>query len=222
MGGWKESGLGSRHGPDGIRKYTKRQSLMVDPGLRAVARRRTTSPTAPQASQAMGEAFAALATSDLFNGAQRATLVALCDTFIPSLDPPEGEADPLGFWAPRRLARGRPRGGRGRAAAGRAAARADRRAARAARRARRERHGGRDPARAARADRARLLRPEPRGARRDHDPARSRRRRSSTRCPTSAPGATRPGTRSATRARSRRRPIARGRSRCTGPRAPRR
>ena len=32
MGGWKASGLGSRHGPDGIRKYTKRQSLMVTPG----------------------------------------------------------------------------------------------------------------------------------------------------------------------------------------------
>ena len=29
MGGWKESGLGSRHGADGIRKYTKRQSLLV-------------------------------------------------------------------------------------------------------------------------------------------------------------------------------------------------
>ena len=29
MGGWKASGLGSRHGPDGIRKYTKRQSILV-------------------------------------------------------------------------------------------------------------------------------------------------------------------------------------------------
>jgi acyl-CoA reductase-like NAD-dependent aldehyde dehydrogenase len=29
MGGWKDSGVGSRHGPDGIRKYTKRQSLLV-------------------------------------------------------------------------------------------------------------------------------------------------------------------------------------------------
>jgi acyl-CoA reductase-like NAD-dependent aldehyde dehydrogenase len=29
MGGWKESGLGSRHGADGIRKYTKRQTLVV-------------------------------------------------------------------------------------------------------------------------------------------------------------------------------------------------
>jgi acyl-CoA reductase-like NAD-dependent aldehyde dehydrogenase len=29
MGGWKSSGLGSRHGADGIRKYTKQQTLVV-------------------------------------------------------------------------------------------------------------------------------------------------------------------------------------------------
>ena len=29
MGGWKESGLGTRHGADGIRKYTNKQSLLV-------------------------------------------------------------------------------------------------------------------------------------------------------------------------------------------------
>jgi acyl-CoA reductase-like NAD-dependent aldehyde dehydrogenase len=29
MGGWKASGLGSRHGAGGIRKYTKIQSLLV-------------------------------------------------------------------------------------------------------------------------------------------------------------------------------------------------
>jgi acyl-CoA reductase-like NAD-dependent aldehyde dehydrogenase len=29
MGGWKESGLGVRHGADGIRKYTRKQSLLV-------------------------------------------------------------------------------------------------------------------------------------------------------------------------------------------------
>src|ERR671910_1129455 len=29
MGGWKESGLGTRHGADGIRKYTKQQTLLV-------------------------------------------------------------------------------------------------------------------------------------------------------------------------------------------------
>ncbi len=31
MGGWKESGLGSRHGADGIRKYTRKQTLLVTP-----------------------------------------------------------------------------------------------------------------------------------------------------------------------------------------------
>jgi acyl-CoA reductase-like NAD-dependent aldehyde dehydrogenase len=30
MGGWKTSGLGSRHGAGGIRKYTKQQALMVN------------------------------------------------------------------------------------------------------------------------------------------------------------------------------------------------
>ena len=39
MGGWKDSGLGSRHGPDGIRKYTKRQSLLITPGIRGLPRR---------------------------------------------------------------------------------------------------------------------------------------------------------------------------------------
>jgi len=29
MGGWKESGLGVRHGPDGIRKYARRQSILI-------------------------------------------------------------------------------------------------------------------------------------------------------------------------------------------------
>jgi acyl-CoA reductase-like NAD-dependent aldehyde dehydrogenase len=29
MGGWKESGLGVRHGPAGLRKYTRQQALMV-------------------------------------------------------------------------------------------------------------------------------------------------------------------------------------------------
>jgi acyl-CoA reductase-like NAD-dependent aldehyde dehydrogenase len=29
MGGWKASGLGSRHGADGIRKYTKKQAILV-------------------------------------------------------------------------------------------------------------------------------------------------------------------------------------------------
>jgi len=33
MGGWKASGLGSRHGANGIRKYTQQQSILVTPKL---------------------------------------------------------------------------------------------------------------------------------------------------------------------------------------------
>jgi acyl-CoA reductase-like NAD-dependent aldehyde dehydrogenase len=29
MGGWKESGLGTRHGPDGIRKYARKQVSVI-------------------------------------------------------------------------------------------------------------------------------------------------------------------------------------------------
>ena len=97
MGGWKASGLGSRHGPDGIRKYTKRQSLMITPGY-APSRDAHHFPYSAQVSAAIGETFAALATSDLFTDTQRATLIALCDTFIPALEPPPGD-DHEGFWA---------------------------------------------------------------------------------------------------------------------------
>ena len=98
MGGWKASGLGSRHGPDGIRKYTKRQSLMVTPGY-APSRDAHHFPYSAQVSAAIGEAFSLLATSELFSDAQRATLIALCDTFIPALEPPAGDEDHHGFWA---------------------------------------------------------------------------------------------------------------------------
>ena len=97
MGGWKSSGLGSRHGPDGIRKYTKRQSLMVVAGD-APARDAHHFPYSAAVSQMIGETFAALATSTLFSDAQRATLAALCDTFIPSLEPPAGDEAERGFW----------------------------------------------------------------------------------------------------------------------------
>jgi acyl-CoA reductase-like NAD-dependent aldehyde dehydrogenase/choline dehydrogenase-like flavoprotein len=98
MGGWKASGLGSRHGPDGIRKYTKRQSLMVTPGYVA-SRDAHMLPYSAQVTQQIGETVGALAASDLFTDPQRRTLAVLCDTFVPSLSPPEGEADPTGFWA---------------------------------------------------------------------------------------------------------------------------
>jgi acyl-CoA reductase-like NAD-dependent aldehyde dehydrogenase/choline dehydrogenase-like flavoprotein len=98
MGGWKESGLGSRHGANGIRKYMRQQSILVTPGY-APARDPHHFPYSAEASAAMGEAFALLATSDLFSDEQRSTLTALCDTFIPPLAPPEGETDEFGFWA---------------------------------------------------------------------------------------------------------------------------
>jgi acyl-CoA reductase-like NAD-dependent aldehyde dehydrogenase len=34
MGGWKQSGVGRRHGPDGIRKYCRQQSLLISGRLR--------------------------------------------------------------------------------------------------------------------------------------------------------------------------------------------
>jgi acyl-CoA reductase-like NAD-dependent aldehyde dehydrogenase/choline dehydrogenase-like flavoprotein len=98
MGGWKASGLGSRHGPDGIRKYTKRQSLMVTPGY-APSRDLHMFPYAAEVTQQVGDTFSLLASSDLFSDAQRRTLLAFCDTIVATLDPPDGEDDPTGFWA---------------------------------------------------------------------------------------------------------------------------
>jgi acyl-CoA reductase-like NAD-dependent aldehyde dehydrogenase/choline dehydrogenase-like flavoprotein len=97
MGGWKESGLGSRHGADGIRKYTRRQSLMVTPGS-AGSRDAHHLPYSAQVTELVGQTFAALAVSDLFTDEQRATLQALCDTFIPSLDPPDDDRENAPFW----------------------------------------------------------------------------------------------------------------------------
>ncbi|HEY7151027.1 MAG TPA: aldehyde dehydrogenase family protein [Solirubrobacterales bacterium] len=98
MGGWKASGLGSRHGPDGIRKYAKRQSILVTPGY-APTREAHMLPYSAAVTQQLGQAFGALAGSDLFTDAQRRTLSVLCDTIVPSLEPPPGEPDRDGFWA---------------------------------------------------------------------------------------------------------------------------
>ncbi|MDQ3103512.1 MAG: aldehyde dehydrogenase family protein [Actinomycetota bacterium] len=102
MGGWKDSGLGSRHGPAGIRKYAKQQSLLITPGY-APARELHMFPYIGEVTAQVGEAMAAFASSELFDDAQRATLAVLCDTFVPSLPPPVDDgsvaADPTGFWA---------------------------------------------------------------------------------------------------------------------------
>ena len=97
MGGWKASGLGSRHGPDGIRKYTKRQSLLITPAT-APSREAHMFPYSAKVSETLAGGMALLATSDLFTDEQRHTLTVLCDTLVPSLEPPEGEDDPHGFW----------------------------------------------------------------------------------------------------------------------------
>ncbi len=97
MGGWKQSGLGSRHGAEGIRKYTRRQSILVTPGY-APAREVQMLPYAGEVTAQISEAMSAFAASELFDDAQRATLTALCDTWVPSLEAPGG-ADPTGFWA---------------------------------------------------------------------------------------------------------------------------
>src|SRR5581483_5982589 len=83
---------------DGIRKYAKRQSLLVTPPY-APPREAHMLPYSAAVTQQLGQAFSALASSELFSNSQRRTLSALCDTFVPSLPPPEGEADPDGFWA---------------------------------------------------------------------------------------------------------------------------
>jgi acyl-CoA reductase-like NAD-dependent aldehyde dehydrogenase/choline dehydrogenase-like flavoprotein len=101
MGGWKASGLGTRHGPDGIRKYTKTQSLFITPGY-APPRELHMFPYSAEVTMQVAEAAGVLATSDLFTDAQRETLLVLCDTLIPSLPPPaeaDGAGDPVGFWA---------------------------------------------------------------------------------------------------------------------------
>ncbi len=101
MGGWKASGLGSRHGPDGIRKYAKRQSLMITPGY-APPRELHMFPYSAEVTRQVGDAMSLLAASEVFTDAQRGTLLALCDTLVPSLPPSggdDGAGDPHGFWA---------------------------------------------------------------------------------------------------------------------------
>ena len=59
-------------------------------------------PYSAEVSTMLGDAMSALATSEVFDDAQRRTLLAFCDTIVPSLDPPEGSngaGDPTGFWA---------------------------------------------------------------------------------------------------------------------------
>ena len=132
--------------------------------------------------------FAALATSELFDDAQRATLAALCDTFIPSLDPPDGdEPTRTGSGpAPPRTSACR-RGSRSPCCRPGCADEQVAGLRDAARLAGRQRDGGGDPAGGARGDRARAS--ASRAPRRWPGSPRcaASPRRSSTRCPISAP-----------------------------------
>jgi len=56
MGGWKTSGLGSRHGANGIRKYTRQQSILVTPRL-ALKHEAHTFPYSPRKTRILGRAL---------------------------------------------------------------------------------------------------------------------------------------------------------------------
>ena len=203
MGGWKASGLGSRHGPDGIRKYTKRQSLMIVPGY-APSRDPHHFPYTAQASQAIGDAFALLATSELLDDHQRLTLAALCNTFIPASSRPTASLTHTGSGPARPRTRRSRRRSRWRCSSPSSAT--SRSAACAScstgwgqtgsRRRRRRMCASRSST--ASATRARRRWP-------GSAPCAASPGRCSTRSPTSAPVATRPGMRSAIRGRSPRR-----------------
>ena len=68
MGGWKASGLGTRHGPGGIRKYTKTQSLLLTPGY-APSRELHMFPYSAAVTQQVGDSISLLATSELLTDA---------------------------------------------------------------------------------------------------------------------------------------------------------
>jgi choline dehydrogenase-like flavoprotein len=56
-------------------------------------------PYSAEVSEQLAGGMALLATSDLFTDSQRRTLTAFCDTTVPALEPPDGDADATGFWA---------------------------------------------------------------------------------------------------------------------------
>ena len=179
MGGWKASGLGSRHGPDGIRKYAKRQSLMITPGY-APPRELHMFPYSARGHPAGGRCDQPARHQRGVHGRAAAHPARPLRHPGPVAAPAVAEGDVEGRRrrrSPRllgagRLAPRRSRGDRGRAAGiggDRGAARRPRLAARLARRAG---DGPGGPARGPRAAHPRLLRLGPRGARRHPHAAR--------------------------------------------------
>ncbi len=116
MGGWKESGLGSRHGADGIRKYAKRQSILVAPGY-APSRELHMFPYIGEVTTQVGEVLSALALSELFNDAQRLTLGGPLRHLGPVARPARGRDRPDRVLGPLGHRLRRPRRGRDRAPA---------------------------------------------------------------------------------------------------------
>ncbi len=174
MGGWKASGLGSRHGPGGIRKYTQEPVADDHPRLRARPRR----PPLPL----HGPGEPADRRDVRGPGDQRALLrLAAGDPdrplrhLHPGARPARGRRGPARLLGALGLAPERSGGGRDRAPRRRPGRCADGGPASAAGLARRARHGRLGAPGDPRADRACPLRGEPRGARRDLDPARPRR-----------------------------------------------
>ena len=162
MGGWKESGLGSRHGPDGIRKYTKRQSILVTPGY-APPREPHYVPLHRRGHRRGRRGDGGLAASELFDDAQRATLTVALRHLHPVAgatggdgagDRPGSGRAPRATSASRRRSRSR--------CCRRGCRRTSSRAARPARRARGRRDGRAAPAGGPRGDRPRLHRLDPR------------------------------------------------------------
>ena len=94
MGGWKASGMGSRHGPDGIRKYTKRQSLLITPGNAPSREMHYVPRTRPRSPSRSARRWRRWPPARCSTDAQRATLTAFCDTIVPSLPPPARATGP--------------------------------------------------------------------------------------------------------------------------------
>ena len=101
MGGWKASGLGSRHGPDGIRKYARRQSLLITPGY-APSREAHMLPVLGRGHRADGRRRSApwrRARCSRTRSAGRCRLLRHGGPVAGAAGGPDGVGDPDGFWA---------------------------------------------------------------------------------------------------------------------------
>ena len=214
MGGWKASGLGSRHGPDGIRKYAKRQSLMITPGY-APPRELHMFPYSARSPSRLARSIAALATEQGVHRRAARHPGGLCDTLSrrwrrrpratrPAIRTASGRERPRTWAFPRRSRSALLQAERRRRSSSPAWARCS---------TRWPSRGWPPPPLWRPASRSSRASPRrARCARRDPHAARPRRLASSTRSRTSARGGTRTGTRSAIRGRRSRPAPSRSRS----------